>query len=363
MKHYLLATVLAALSGFSTARGGPCSYTFSPGSLSAAAAGATGSANLTAGSSCAWTAASTNSWIHPGGNGPGNGTVTYTVDPNLLTSPRTGAITAGTQTLVVNQAAAPVPLGQVLNSTNLTWTTSSPYPWISTNPPAPTFDGVNSAVSGNRGVQNSVSWLQTTVVGPGTLTFWWKVDSDVTPPLPDPPVSYDSLEFLIDGSSQSQIMGQIDWNYRTFDIPAGSHVLQWQYTKDAQYNSGYDQAWLDQVIYTTNSPIPLQSSLNTCGVNWTSGGNTNETLWAGQAAVSHDGQTAAQSGSVFVNQESWMQAVVSGVTNLSFGGRFRRRPIMIFLSFIPIMFWPGGSPVRLHGNPTFSGSTPTRPTR
>src|SRR5262249_52393059 len=156
---------------------------------------------------------------------------------------------------------------------------SPTYPWYGTNPPAPTYDGVNSAVSGNRFVQNSVSWLETTVTGPGVLGFWWKVSSDVSPPPPDPPSSFDYLEFLIDGESQDQIMGFIDWNYRTYTIPAGTHTLTWQYVKDPQYNAGSDQAWLDQVTYSTNI-IALQEALNTCGINWTTGGNTNQTYWA-----------------------------------------------------------------------------------
>jgi hypothetical protein len=113
-------------------------------------------------------------------------------------------------------------------------------------------------------------------------------------------------------------MGLENWSYRTYAIPAGIHVLQWQYTKDAQYNYGSDQAWLDQVTYTTNSPMGLPEALNTCGVTWTTGGNTNPTFWAGQTNLNHDGKSAAQSGAVYISQESWMQTVVAGVTNLSF---------------------------------------------
>src|SRR6476660_5885741 len=118
------------------------------------------------------------------------------------------------------------------------------------------------------------------------------------------------------GEPQSQITAQGDWNYRGYDIPPGVHTLQWQYVKDAQYNAGADQAWVDQVTYTT--PLSLPEALDTCGVSWSTGGNTNATFWSGQTNVSHDGKSAAQSGSVFVNQESWLQATVSGVTNLSF---------------------------------------------
>jgi len=297
---------------------GACTYTIAPGSVSVAASGGAGNASMTAGSSCAWTASATNSWIHPGGAATGNGSVTYTVDPNLGYTSRSGNIVAGNKTLLITQAGLPVPVGVGVNNTNLIWTTSPTYPWYTTNVPAPAFDGVNSAVSGNRYVQDSVSWMQTSVVGPGKLTFWWKVDSDVFPPPPDPAESFDDLEFLIDGGMQDQIMGQVDWNYRSYDIAEGVHTLQWKYTKDPQYNMGSDQAWVDRVTYTTNTPMALQAGLNTCGVTWTSGGNTNLTEWNSQSCVSHDGKLAAQSGSIFIGQQSWMQTTVSGVTNLSF---------------------------------------------
>lgn len=219
---------------------------------------------------------------------------------------------------MINQAAPPIPLGVALNNTNLVWVTASDFPWYATNPPAPTFDGVSSAVSGNRYVPSSSSWLQTTVEGPGTLSFWWKVDSDVTPPPPAIPYSFDALEFDLDESMQDQIMGFADWTYRSYSIPAGTHTLTWQYVKDGQNNSGNDRAWLDQVTYTTNAPMALQEALNTCGVNWASGGNSNATYWAGQSNASHDGKSAAQSGAIYVNQESWLQTTISSVTNVSF---------------------------------------------
>src|SRR5262249_35915936 len=40
--------------------------------------------------------------------------------------------------------------------------------------------------------------------------------------------------------------------------------------------------------------------------------------WTGETSVTHDGQAAAQSGAVGTSQQSWLQATVVGVTNLSF---------------------------------------------
>ena len=222
-------------------------------------------------------------------------------------------------------------LGDALDNTNLTWTTGCvtnsgadptyyPYPtnWFAYTSTGifdnSTFDGVDSAISGNRYLANSDCWLSTTVVGPGTLSFWWKVDS--VPP--------DALEFSINGVLQESLAGEaingdnVNWQYRLYSIPAGTNVLQWDYVKDDSINAATDQGYLDQVIYTTNPPIALQDALNTCGLTWTSGGNTNPTYWSGQTNVTHDGSKAAQSGAIFDSQASWMQTTVSSATNVSF---------------------------------------------
>jgi hypothetical protein len=310
-----------------------CTYALAPSSISVPSTASSSTLTMTAGTGCAWSAATTNSWIHVVGSGSANGTINYSVDANLGANSRVGSITAGGVTTVLTQGAAPISLGIALDNTNLVWQTSSTYPWLGTNPPSPTFDGVYSAVSGNRFVPSSSSWLQTTVVGPGTLSFWWRVDSDVTPPPPATPYSFDALEVDINGVMQDQIMGQVDWNYRSYALPAGTNVITWQYVKDATYNAGADQAWLDQVHFVTAAPIALSTALDTCGANWTSGGNTNVTYWTGQTNVTRDGAAAAQSGAIAPGQESWLQTTVAGVTNLSFWWKVSSQTNYDYLEF------------------------------
>jgi Domain of unknown function (DUF5666) len=73
---------------------------------------------VTAGSGCAWTAASNALWIHvrSGAAGSGNGTVNVEADENILPLARSGTVTIGGQTYTANQNAAPVDMtveGQV----------------------------------------------------------------------------------------------------------------------------------------------------------------------------------------------------------------------------------------------------------
>ncbi|HRT56577.1 MAG TPA: DUF5011 domain-containing protein [Candidatus Paceibacterota bacterium] len=296
-----------------------CSYTIAPASASYPSAGGSGSFAVTVNNGCAWSAISTNSWLQTSSAGSGSGTVTYTVEANTNAAPRSGVILVEGKVHSVNQAGIPVSLGVALGAPELDWETSPTYPWLATNPPAPTFDGLHSGMSGNRFVNDSASWVRTTVLGPGRLSFWWKVDSDVTPPPPDIPYSFDAFGFAIDEEVQDQIMGQVDWCHRSFSIPEGVHTLTWEYLKDPQYHWGEDRAWLDQVTYTTNAPPPLlETALDTCGVRWETGGDGRAAEWFSQAQVTQDGLWAAQSGAIYHNQTNWIQTVVTGVTNVSF---------------------------------------------
>jgi alpha-tubulin suppressor-like RCC1 family protein len=127
-------------------------------------------------------------------------------------------------------------------------------PWNSDVPPqgwfaetSDTHDGAAAAQSGAIG-DSQESWLQSWVVGPGTLTFWWKVSSEE---------DYDFLEFYVDGVVQpGSISGEVPWQQRTFSISAGPHTLRWSYVKDISDSSGQDAGWLDEVTFTPAAGLP-----------------------------------------------------------------------------------------------------------
>ena len=86
----------------------PCSYSISPGSASVdPAAGGTASFTVTAGTGCAWTAATSASWITiAGGSGSGSGTVSLSVPPNPSTATRTGTVSVQGRIFTLTQAGA-----------------------------------------------------------------------------------------------------------------------------------------------------------------------------------------------------------------------------------------------------------------
>jgi hypothetical protein len=86
--------------------------------------------------------------------------------------------------------------------------------------------------------------LQTTVIGPGRLTFRWKVSSEP---------GYDFLTFFVNAAARASISGETDWQQMSFDIPHGEHTLKWVYSKDGSVSAGRDAGWVDEVTFTQNS--------------------------------------------------------------------------------------------------------------
>ncbi|HEX5110447.1 MAG TPA: BACON domain-containing carbohydrate-binding protein [Vicinamibacterales bacterium] len=101
------ATLTIAGQAFTVTQGG-CTYTINPPSQSFGVAGGIGSVTVTTAAGCTWTAAVNGAppptWISitSGSNSTGPGTVTFTVQPNLLTS-RSATLTIAGQTFTVNQ--------------------------------------------------------------------------------------------------------------------------------------------------------------------------------------------------------------------------------------------------------------------
>ena len=210
-------------------------------------------------------------------------------------------------------------LADGLDAPDLVWTTggTSNSVWSYEQDPdggVSSFDAIASARSGQVGNYGE-SWLQTTVVGPGTISFWWKACSQP---------GADWLEFYVGSNLRGAICGvrpsgPSDWEYCAFPVPAGTNLLKWQYAKDFTNSEGtYDCGWVDRVSYVTAPPPPLAQALNTYGVVWNSSGSLYANGWFSQTNVTHDGQWAAQSGAIWHKQTNWLQAVVSGVTNVGF---------------------------------------------
>jgi len=137
-----------------------------------------------------------------------------------------------------------ISLGEAVDATSLTWTAGGNASWFGQS--ATSYNGGDAAQSGGI-VDSQISSVQTTVNGPGSLTFYWKVSSES---------GYDYLNFYIDGALQTgSISGEVAWTQKTFSIVSGSHTLKWEYAKDDSISEGLDAAWLDEVVFSqTTAP-------------------------------------------------------------------------------------------------------------
>ena len=159
-----------------------------------------------------------------------------------------GSVTSAVAALLVRSIPPPPPppsvspLADAVDAPALIWTTSGSPAWLAqTNV---TRDGADAAQSGAIG-HSQTTVLQTTVAGPGTVGFWWKVSSEK---------DNDRLLFHVGTSEKARVSGEIDWQWKTFSVSSGNQVLKWTYSKNSSKTGGVDRAWLDQVRYIPNSP-------------------------------------------------------------------------------------------------------------
>jgi hypothetical protein len=162
---------------------------------------------------------------------------------------------AGLVLLGRGPAAVGQTLGDATDAPELVWTEDSNYAIYTNNThwhysgssgyePKHTWDGVAAAnVNGFMYLSyanNLNAWMETTVEGPGVLTFRWRASSEL---------NYDFLHFAIDGSEKAAISGESGWLPGRYVMASGTHMLRWTYTKDGSVNNNNDAGYVDQVHY------------------------------------------------------------------------------------------------------------------
>jgi hypothetical protein len=94
------------------------------------------------------------------------------------------------------------------------------------------------------------SWLETRVVGPATLSFWWKATN----------VQYkEFVIFQMDSNEVSRITGAVNWQQVLVDVPSGEHTMRWLFTNSVfNFYGTRSGAWVDEVVITpTISPLHI----------------------------------------------------------------------------------------------------------
>jgi hypothetical protein len=140
-------------------------------------------------------------------------------------------------------------LGEALDDTNLVWSTSTSgiHPWRAQF--AETHDEMDAAEGGplQAGIIGELNSLTTTVAGPGTLSFWWKLED----------TTCFQLSLLVGtnvlASLDPWIPGPTNWEQRVVRIPPGSQNLKWLFATFCGDGSPPGRAWLDEVKYTSEA--------------------------------------------------------------------------------------------------------------
>jgi len=155
------------------------------------------------------------------------------------------ALTAGL-VLAETLAGGAQTLAEALNATNLVWTTGGDAPWpVQTTK---THDGV-AAVQTPLLSSNQTSWIETTVVGPGTVRVWEMAsysDSPVTP------------LFTLNGGNPwgTPLPMESAWSESVFDLGEGTNVLRWTVYGRDQVNAA-DAFFLDEFVWDAPRPLAL----------------------------------------------------------------------------------------------------------
>ena len=177
-----------------------------------------------------------------GGNISGSETATLTISNvqasqagaySVVVANGVGGIASADAVLNI---AVVLTLAEALDDPAPVWRTGGNRPWLAQTTVTRNGDAAQSGTVGH----SQESWLETTVTGPGTLAFWWKVSSES---------SNDRLRLMVNGTQALQISGEVDWQPRTLDLGSGTQTLRWRYTKNGSLVRGQDRAWVDQVAF------------------------------------------------------------------------------------------------------------------
>lgn len=119
------------------------------------------------------------------------------------------------------------------------WQTYGASPWAGVDDLTNSATGGVDSTTHGPVTHNQSTTLTTTVTGPKALLFDWKVSSEA---------NWDFLRFYMDDLQPvPALSGESGWQKAQVIIPPGTHVLRWEYSKDASVNAGQDRGWVDQV--------------------------------------------------------------------------------------------------------------------
>lgn len=134
-------------------------------------------------------------------------------------------------------------LGEAVDAEPILFTTGGNADWAVDG-----STGWTNGVSAKSGTITSgqTTWIEMTVVGPGTLTYCWNVMGGV---YRNTPFAY--AKVTVDGIQQAQEYSSGGWKGETIAVEGeGTHVIRWTYMHTSSRTADGDCAWLDAVAWT-----------------------------------------------------------------------------------------------------------------
>ncbi len=144
-----------------------------------------------------------------------------------------------------NALLTPFTIDGALNSPNLDWTISYFDEWPIQS--QVTHDGFLALQSGPLSGYNAQA-IETTVEGPCTVGFWWKLSS---------PNQTSTYSFTVPWIEQVRLRGNAGWEYHNVYIPPGAFTLKWQVNNSGAPTSDKVTAYLDELTYIPGGRPPL----------------------------------------------------------------------------------------------------------
>jgi len=153
-------------------------------------------------------------------------------------------------------------LGEAVDAEPILFTTGGNADWAVDG-----STGWTNGVSAKSGTITSgqTTWIEMTVVGPGTLTYCWNVMGGI---YRNTPFAY--AKVTVDGTQQVQEYSSGGWKGETIAVEGeGTHVIRWTYMHTSSRTADGDCAWLDAVAWTpvggstdqmTTTPEPVPYS-------------------------------------------------------------------------------------------------------
>ncbi len=131
---------------------------------------------------------------------------------------------------------------------------------------------------------NGTSWMEATVTGAGTVSFKWRVSSEV----------WDKLEFTIDGVTKATIRGTntLAWTEKSYSVSgSGTHTFRWTYSKDVSLSYGSDCGWVTDYQWTGSSSYTVTFNSNGGMVSETSRSVQKDTVVGQLPVATRNGYT------------------------------------------------------------------------